>query len=45
MRESPGCLRYPMISMGKGKVIIAKAQGRAPFVLVEYGHFAPTGAE
>lgn len=43
--ESLGCPRYPMASMGQEKVMIAKAEGRAPFVLTVYGRFAPTGSE
>lgn len=43
--ESLGCPRYPMASMGQEKVLIATAQGRAPFVLTVYGRFAPTGTE
>lgn len=43
--ESLGCPRYPMATMGQEKVMIAKAEGRAPFVLTVYGRFAPTGAE
>ena len=43
--ESLGCPRYPMASMGQEKVMIAKAEGRAPFVLTVYGRFAPTGTE
>jgi len=43
--ESLGCPRYPMASMGQEKVMIAKAEGRAPFVLTVYGRFAPTGMD
>ncbi len=43
--ESLGCPRYPMASMGQEKVMIAKAEGRAPFVLTVYGRHAPTGVE
>lgn len=43
--ESLGCPRYPMASMGQEKVMIARAEGRAPFVLAVYGRFAPTGFE
>lgn len=43
--ESLGCPRYPMASMGQEKVMIARAEGRTPFVLTVYGRFAPTGTE
>ena len=43
--ESLGCPQYPGASMGQEKVMIAKAEGRAPFVLTVYGRFAPTGTE
>lgn len=43
--ESLGCPQYPGASMGQEKVMIAKVEGRARFVLTVYGRFAPTGTE
>lgn len=45
MLDSLGCPQYPGASMGQEKVMIATAEGRAPFVLTVYGRAAPTGTE
>lgn len=43
--ESLGCPQYPGASMGQEKVMIARADGRAPFVVAVYHRAAPMGAE
>lgn len=43
--ESLGCPQYPGASMGQEKVMIARAEGRAPFVLTVYHRAAPMSAE
>lgn len=43
--ESLGCPQYPGASMGQEKVMIARAEGRAPFVLTVYHRAAPMSVE
>jgi len=43
--ETLGCPEYPMYTMGQEKVMIARAEGRAPFVLTVYSRAAPMSAE
>lgn len=43
--ETLGCPQYSGASLGQEKVMLAKAEGRAPFVLTVYGRHAPTGTE
>lgn len=43
--DSLGCPQYPGASMGQEKVMIARADGRAPFVLTVYHRAAPLSME
>ena len=43
--EPLGCPSYPMYTMGQEKVMVARAEGRAPFVLTVYSRAAPMSAE
>ncbi len=43
--EALGCPQYPGASMGQEKVMIARAEGRAPFVLTVYHRAAPMSME
>lgn len=43
--EPLGCPQYPGASMGQEKVMIARANGRAPFVLTVYHRAAPMSVE
>lgn len=43
--ESLGCPQYPGASMGQEKVLVARAEGLAPFVLTVYHRAAPMSAE
>lgn len=43
--RSLGCPQYPGAAMGMEKVMLAEAEGRAPFVLAVYSRPSPTGFE
>lgn len=43
--EPLGCPAYPMYTMGQEKVMLARPEGRTPFVLTVYSRAAPMSAE
>jgi len=43
--ETLGCPEYPMYTMGQEKVMLARPEGRAPFVVTVYVRPAPTSGE
>lgn len=43
--ESLGCPQYPGASMGQEKVMVARTEGRVPFVMTVYHRAAPMSSE